>query len=828
MTLIRKTVVILVIVSIILLLSLCQISNLIFMDNYLLLENQYASLKIEQVSGAIDGQLSSLSILCQDWAVWDNSYLFMADHNQEYLDSSLTESICSSLNLYTILLIDNNGEITAGRTYDQNRDVHISHSLSLLQHFDPESTILTATAAGGNIKGLLKLPQGTLLFSAHPILTSDGKGPAAGTLFMGRMLDKSLISKLTATTHIAFSISDYNAYQAGEDISIIKSKHGEDIICEVLDENILACHTLLKDIYYNPAAVLEVDLPRDIYQQAQASFNYFSYAIILVIILITGLIIILFNKLILNRVRLLSSKANEISCHQDLSIRMPVIGQDEVANLTHNINLMLDEIESAHHQLSASQQQYQQLFDSALSANYICTPDGNILLCNPSFLDLLGYRSFEEASLMSAWNLFHSANKNAILKKLQQERKITNSERIIYDNQGRPITILENITGIFNASGELIQIQGYMIDISERKQAEDKVKYLSFHDKLTGLNNRSYFEDRLERLNKVVHLPLSLVVIDVNGLKLINDALGHERGDELLIKVARVIKQSCRKDDITCRWGGDEYMLLFPSTSSAIASVICDRIKAAIEHIEIQGLQVSASFGMMTKDDPDQDIRDILRRAEEKMYRNKLLQHTSNRNAVITSLVRTLLSKSHETEEHTQRLKDMLAKMGKYMQMPESDIDELILLALLHDIGKITVPDSILNKNTQLTESEWEIIKKHSEIGYRIAKSSSEMAPVAEAILYHHECWNGTGYPLGLKGEAIPLHSRMLAIADAYDVMTQGRPYKDKLSIQEAVQELRNCSNLQFDPELVEIFISSQVFAHNEHCSDVIVSDHPA
>ncbi len=829
MTLIRKTVVILVAVSILLLFSLYQISNVIFMDNYLQLENTYTSLKVEQVSGAIDGQLNSLGILCQDWAVWDDSYQFMSDHNQEYLESCLTEDICSSLNLYTILLIDNNGEVAAGSAYNQDRNEYISPPLSLLQHFKPDNTILTTTTAEGNMKGLLKLPEGILLFSAHPILTSDGEGPAAGTMFMGRLLNKSLISKLVATTHIAFSAADYNAHPVSEDSSINESRDSEDIICEVVDEHIITGHTLLKDIYDNPAVMLEVNLPRDIYQQARTSLNYFEYAIILIIMLITVLIIILFSKLILNRVRLLSCKVSQISYNKDLSTRIPVIGRDEVAGLTNNINLMLAEIESAHQQLSASQQQYQQLFEEALSANYICTPEGNILLCNPSFLNLLGYKSFEEASLTNAWNLFHSANKNAILIKLQQEKMITNSERIIYDIKGRPITILENIAGIFNDEGELIQIQGYMIDISERKQAEDKVRYLSFHDKLTGLYNRSYFEDRLERFNTSGNLPLSLVVIDVNGLKLINDALGHDRGDELLIKVARVIKHSCRRDDITCRWGGDEYMLLFPSTSSAIASVICERIKAAIEQIEIQGLQVSASFGMMTKNDPDQDIREILRRAEEKMYRNKLLQHTSNRNAVITSLVRTLLTKSHETEEHTQRLKNMLTKMGKYMHLPESEIDELILLAVLHDIGKITVPNSILNKSSQLTSAEWDILKKHSEIGYRIAKSSPEMAPVAESILYHHECWNGTGYPLGLKGDAIPLHARMLAITDAFDVMIQGRPYKDKLSIQEAVQELRRCSNLQFDPDLVDIFISSQDFKLDEYSSGVIrISDHPA
>ncbi len=830
MTLIRKTFVILVTVSIILLFSLYYISDVIFMDNFQQLENKYTALKVEQVSGAIDGQLKSLDILCGDWAVWDDSYDFMSNNNQEYLQSCLTDDICSSLNLYTILLIDKNGAVAAGSTYDSQRNQQIAHLQSLLQHFEPDNTILTTTAAQGTVNGLLKLPEGILLFSAHPILNSDGKGPAVGTMFMGRMLDRNLISRLAETTHISFSILDYNSHRLSEDTSIIEIQNGENIACEVLDDHIMTGHTVLKDIYDNPAVVLEVNLPRDISQQAQTSLHYFGYAIILVITLMTGLIIFLLSKLILSKVKLLSSKVSEISCHQDFSIRIPVMGRDEVSGLTQNINLMMAEIESTHQQLSTNRQQYQQMFEEALSANYICTPEGKILLCNPSFLDMLGYKSFEEISSINAWNLFHSVNKQTILKKLQQEKRITNSEKIIHDIHGRSITILENIVGIFDHDDELIQIQGYMMDISVRKQAEEKVKYLSYHDKLTGLYNRSYFEDRLDLLNTLDNLPLSLVVIDVNGLKLINDALGHDRGDELLIKVARVIKRSCRRDDITCRWGGDEYMLLFPSTSSAIASVICERIKGAINEIEIQGLQVSASLGIMTKNDPNQDIGEILRQAEEKMYRNKLLQHTSNHNAVIKSLLKTLLSKNHETAEHTQRLKDILIKMAKYMQLPDSDMDELILLAALHDIGKITIPDSILKKTSQLTSSEWDIMKKHSEIGYRIAKSSPEMALVAEAILYHHESWNGTGYPLGLQGENIPLHARMLTIADAFDVMTQGRPYKDKLSVQEALLELRRCSTKQFDPYLVGIFISSQGFNLDEDIFSIAtsLSEYPA
>ncbi|MEN6349305.1 MAG: HD domain-containing phosphohydrolase, partial [Syntrophomonas sp.] len=366
--------------------------------------------------------------------------------------------------------------------------------------------------------------------------------------------------------------------------------------------------------------------------------------------------------------------------------------------------------------------------------------------------------------------------------------------------------------GLF--SGEKIEIDGQLcllsivVDITERKQAEEDIKYLSFNDKLTGVYNRAYFEEELKRIDVKRQVPISLIMGDVNGLKLINEALGRKEGDKLLKHVAKLFRKSCRKGDIVARWGGDEFIILLPGCENQAASKVLDRIRSACKQSKELPIQISISLGLASKSNYTKDMQDVIKEAEDKMYRNKLLESKSIRSSFINSLENTLWTRSHETKEHCTRMQVMAQKIGRAIDISDSELDNLRLLAALHDIGKIAIPNSILDKPGKLSLEEWESIKKHPEIGYRIALSSPELAAIAEAILNHHERWDGTGYPSGLKGNKIPLISRIIAIIDTYDVMINGRPYQTPFTKEQVLNEITRCAGSQFDPELAKIVVN--------------------
>jgi len=469
----------------------------------------------------------------------------------------------------------------------------------------------------------------------------------------------------------------------------------------------------------------------------------------------------------------------------------------------------LRRLEEADHVIREREERLRLVLEGSTDAFWDWNIETGEMYRSPRWAEIFGYSLEEIEPNIHTWEkLLHPDDFQITMKKLNEhlDGRIPKyeAEYRLLTKSGEWKWVLERGSVVErDVQGKPLRAAGTMSDITERKQAEAEIRYLSFHDKLTGLYNRTFFEEELNRVNTKRQLPLGLIIGDVNGLKLINDAMGHLEGDKVLIKAAEIFRNSCRQEDIISRWGGDEFIVLLPQCDNEATLQVFNRISNSFISINSLPILINISLGMAIQDSVDRDIRDVIREAEEKMYRNKLLESRSARSSFIHSLEKTLWERSHETEEHCQRMQEMAQKIGRTLQLTVSELDNIKLLATLHDIGKIAIPNTILDKPGKLSPEEWENIKNHAEIGYRIALSSPELAPIAEAILHHHEWWNGGGYPLGLAGDKIPLISRIIAITDAFDVMTHGRPYKNAISKEAALAEIKQCAGIQFDPELV-------------------------
>ena len=367
-----------------------------------------------------------------------------------------------------------------------------------------------------------------------------------------------------------------------------------------------------------------------------------------------------------------------------------------------------------------------------------------------------------------------------------------------------------------NGENEVLAI---LRDITRRKVLENSLEYLSYNDQLTGLRNRRFYEEELKRIDVKENLPLTLILGDVNGLKLINDSFGHVVGDELISKVAEIIKKGCRAGDIAARLGGDEFIILLPKTDGDKADKIIKNINKLAQKEKIQNLDISISFGYETKYYEEEDCQEVFRKAEDYMYKRKLFESSCIRGKTVNTIINTLNEKNKREEQHSVRVSELCKSMGESLDLTERKIHELKTAGLLHDIGKIAIEEHILNKPGKLTDDEYKEIKRHPEIGYRILSTVNEMSEIAEYVLLHHEAWNGKGYPKGLKGEDIPIESRIIAIADAYDAMTSERSYRKPLSEDFAIGELRRNAGIQFDSELVKVFVEKVLHSKHEQIS---------
>ncbi len=579
---------------------------------------------------------------------------------------------------------------------------------------------------------------------------------------------------------------------------------------------------------------------------------FMTYVLVLALLAISALFLFLYHR----RFYILPLKAAEqhirkVDLNNPELEMLEISGATKFSELTAGINMLLFRIrhnsreykkdqhklkemnqkleeslfisQSAQNGLMLQKNQFEALFKNSTDAILILNHHKQVVDLNEKFVQLFGFYN-EDLRFKDPDEILTSPEQLDAAKQLTEklfrgeafeletERRNNQGELREVSMKGVPVLIGDDVVGAYQIFN----------DISVRKRSEYELRFLSYHDQLTGLYNRRFFDVELERLDTERNLPLTILMCDVNGLKITNDAFGHKMGDRLLVKTADVLRSICRSEDIIARWGGDEFVVLLPKTDKKTAVEVVERIKEASRDEKIDSIMISVSIGFSVKNDPEELTQEVFKDAENMMYSNKLYEGPSMRGQIVQAILNTLHEKNPREELHSRRVSQLCGALGVAYGFSNTRVEALKTFGLMHDIGKIAIYEHLLNKSGNLSEDEWLEMKRHPEIGYRILSAVNDMSEIADLTLAHHENWDGSGYPKGLKGHQIPLESRMIQLADAYDAMTCDRPYRKALNPEVAVDEIVRNSGRQFDPELSRIFVEEVLNMQWNDRSEVI------
>ena len=379
-------------------------------------------------------------------------------------------------------------------------------------------------------------------------------------------------------------------------------------------------------------------------------------------------------------------------------------------------------------------------------------------------------------------------------------------------------------------------ILGYYVKL-ETEHIEE-LKNMVNRDGLTGVYNHRYFHDTLgEKIKDATdrNEPISLLYIDIDNFKYYNDLNGHQKGDEVLKAIGQLLSQSVRAIDIVARYGGEEFVVILPGADKQEGLSIAEKIRQTVESTYIISQEnqptgnLTVSVGLATYPDNAKDDTELIKSADDALYRAKFFNKNrvevyasvldeikkeinESENELVTS-IKTLISvinaKDRYTYGHSERVVMFSRMLADKLELSEREKKDLVYGAYMHDIGKINIPVDILNKKMPLTKEEWERLKQHPDQGAEIIRTVESLQSIIPLIRHHHEKYDGTGYPAGLKGEEIPYLARVLTVIDSFDAMTSNRPYNKHKTYEEGFAELRKFSGIQFDPDIVEVFIET-------------------
>ena len=513
------------------------------------------------------------------------------------------------------------------------------------------------------------------------------------------------------------------------------------------------------------------------------------------------------------------TKSGEVKWVWEQSI--PVSDKDGIFTESEGFILDISDIKNALKALNASEERFRAIFEEApLGIAIFDAKKSKATQVNKKFAEILG-RSVSEILSLSWKDYTHTDDIKPTLHWLnllkQKKTNVVHLQKRYLRPDGSIVWINMKIVMFQTESGKSQRLC-MVEDITEAKKRDDAIRYLSYHDTLTGLYNRAFFEEQQQQLDARKSVPISLIMGDLNGLKLVNDSFGHSAGDILLKEAGRLLQNHCREDDILARLGGDEFVILLPHTSKNEAAELCTKIYEAFERYnkdpERRTIYLSISLGHATKTNPNRSIEELMIEAEQMFYDTKNEKRELIRNEILKS-AKAEFERKFALEHTVLPKKIRLAKaLAQALSLSQAKARALSLLVEMHDIGKLTLPSEIQQKSLEeMSRAELVEYRKHCDSGHRIAMAIPELKSIADAILYHHEHWDGSGFPERLSREEIPLLSRIICVLDAYCERAH-EEQQGLTQVGSACQHILKHSGSKYDPAIVNALVLIDLALH--------------
>jgi diguanylate cyclase (GGDEF)-like protein/PAS domain S-box-containing protein len=631
MTLRSKTIILVAAALVSLIAAVYVSSRAVLLNSFARLEREATQRDVQRALNALDSELLQLDTTTDDWAAWDDTYEYMSTGDPQYVESNLPDDTFVTLRLNALLLVDTSGQVVFGKAFDLQDEEQIPLPTSLLGHLNTDGLLSPAGESGSYARGILQLPEGPMLVSSRPILTSTDEGPPRGWLIMARYLDAPEVERLGAITDSELTIQPFDDPDGSDNMEAVRSTLLEtpsSIVVQPVSGDVVAGYAELQDIYGVPALLLGVETHRDIYHRGQTAVTYLLTTVVLVGMAFGTLTCVMLDRQVLTRVIELGTGIARIRSHDDLSARLPVDGHDELSTLGIQINEMLDRIQNTQDNLQRSEERFRSMAENIRDGLTI-VEDGRVVYVNDRACEIFGYPKDELVKIQEL-DLMAPEDRERLESVVQEGRQSGQMPSELEFWATRKDGSRRYVSNRYTSSSDHgFRPQSFVVttDMTGRKREQDTIKRLAFHDPLTELPNRVLFNDRVGVALADARRDgqrLALLLLDLDHFKNVNDTLGHTVGDQLLRAVGERLTSLLRETDTVCRMGGDEFLILLTGISTADASTkVARRVLRCIRRpfvLDGRRLKITTSLGIAIYPDDAEDVDTLIGQADHAMY----------------------------------------------------------------------------------------------------------------------------------------------------------------------------------------------------------------